>query len=111
MAKRILDTSVLLNYWHRRASEHLEMIDIQEAETWAKDLSHRSSVEVRGVCDRQTISFLSETKTCPTRHWPASLCNWHTHHSSVQFRRHATVGPGLTLELGQWGRLRNGTRR
>jgi len=51
MAKRVLDTSVLLSYWHRRTSEHLEAIDVQETETWAQDLirSHATDLIVTPV--------------------------------------------------------------
>lgn len=51
MAKLVFDTSVLLSYWHRRASEHLEEVDVSETEIWAKDLirSHATDLIVTPV--------------------------------------------------------------
>lgn len=38
MGKRLLDTSVLVSYWHRRAPERLETVAPQQARAWAEDL-------------------------------------------------------------------------
>jgi predicted nucleic acid-binding protein len=38
MAKRLLDTSVLVSYWHHRAPDRLETVDTRAAQVWADDL-------------------------------------------------------------------------
>ena len=38
MARRLLDTSVLVSYWHHRAPDRLETVDTQEVLGRAEDL-------------------------------------------------------------------------
>jgi predicted nucleic acid-binding protein len=38
MRKRVLDSSILINYWHLRRRKPLEKVRVEDVEAWASDL-------------------------------------------------------------------------